>query len=177
MAQVSAGKDPAKDHVLRSSNIQKITFCGAATFKSAVRREGACGPPAFGPLLPGEENASPIPGGAEQNIFSGRAGADRFGFFLLFREYSQPSFPERRQGGAGNLSGKNGERKFSREEACRKFFLRRTERERLFEGRFREREQIGDKNPLERRQGREGSSENGGSGKKRLRRASEKTVI
>ena len=69
------------------------------------------------------------------------------------------------------------ERKFSREEACRKFFLGRTERERFFEGRFREREQIGDKNPLERRQGREGFSENGGSEKKRLRRASEKTVI
>ncbi len=58
-----------------------------------------------------------------------------------------------------------------------KSFSGRTERERFFEGRFREREQIGDKNPLERRQGREGSSENGGSEKKWLRRASEKTVI
>ena len=41
-----------------------------------------------------------------------------------------------------------------------KSFSGRTERERFFEGRFREREQIGDKNPLERRQGKEGSSEN-----------------
>ena len=132
----------------------------------------------MGRFCPGKGTASPIPGGAEQNIFSGRAGADRFGFFLLFREYSQPSFPERRQGGAGNLSGKNGERKFSREEASqREISSGKNGRERFFEGRFREREQIGDKNPLERRQGKEGFSENGGSEKKRFRRASEKTVI